>query len=61
MSEYQPELFTLSPGDVLYHGTSGEDDFDIPDGPAWFSTSRRVAEDFSTRYDGATYRTCPVP
>lgn len=52
MTKYTPELFTLSTGDVLYHGTGGEDDFDIPDGPAWFSTDRRVAESFSDWHEG---------
>src|SRR3989304_1384986 len=41
--EYGPELTEISAGTILYHGTSGEDDFIYPDGPAWFSDSEKVA------------------
>lgn len=39
-------------GAVLFHGTSAAEAFDVPDGPAWFSESRSVAERFSPRYQG---------
>jgi len=36
----------LVKGTLLYHGTKAPEDFDYPDGPAWFSTARSVAEEF---------------
>ena len=39
-------------GQTLYHGTSAKTRFDYPDGPAWFSEERSVAESF-TRWHGA--------
>ena len=36
----------LRRGTILYHGTSVEEDFDVPDAPAWFSTSESVARQF---------------
>ena len=38
---------TLRRGKKLYHGTSVEEDFDVPTGPAWLSDSEDVAEYFS--------------
>jgi len=38
--------FTIWKGYELYHGTRVEEDFEIPNGPAWFSDSRSVAEEF---------------
>jgi len=40
------ELVTIPVGTTLYHGTQAPEDFVIPDGPAWFSDSETVAEDF---------------
>ena len=36
----------LSKGTLLYHGTQAPEDFDYPDGPAWFTTSEEVARRF---------------
>jgi hypothetical protein len=36
----------LAKGTLLYHGTRVPEDFDYPDGPAWFSTSEGVAQQF---------------
>lgn len=52
--------FPPLPGDILYHGTSSkesfEDDGETPDGPAWFSDGRAVAERFSTWHPGPNPR-----
>lgn len=40
-------LTQLRQGTVLYHGTSTTTDFDIPNGPAHFSTSEAVARDYA--------------
>src|SRR5574343_648337 len=37
----------LRRGTVLYHGTSNDEDFDIPNGPAWFSRFESVANYFT--------------
>ncbi len=36
----------LAPGTLLYHGTQAPEDFEHPDGPAWFTTSEAVARRF---------------
>jgi len=41
---------------TLYHGTSAEEDFDIPDGPAWFSDDWGVAEEFVAWHPGSRPR-----
>lgn len=46
----------LTRGLLLYHGTSVEDDFIVPDGPAWFSDSEDVAVRFSSWHDGGRPR-----
>ena len=50
--EYGPELTEISAGTILYHGTSGEDDFIYPDGPAWFSDSEKVDMNFASEFQG---------
>jgi len=40
-------LSPIPKGTILYHGTNSDEEFDVPDGPAWFSTSQIVAEKFS--------------
>ena len=45
----KPRTITLRRGIILYHGTSSDDDFDIPSGPAWFSDTESVARWFAKR------------
>jgi hypothetical protein len=40
----------LDRGALLYHGTSAPADFAFPDGPAWFSDARAVADEFQSRH-----------
>lgn len=40
-------------GEILYHGTSSKENFDIPDGPAWFSRSEGVAKNFAGYHSGS--------
>ena len=40
------DVFVLPAGTTLYHGTRAPERFTVPDGPAWFSESRAVAEHF---------------
>lgn len=44
--QYTPETHIIEVGTELYHGTQSPEEFDIPNGPAWFSESQYVAEDF---------------
>lgn len=49
-------MASLGVGTKLHHGTSSEEYFEIPDGPAWFSTSRSVAVKFASwNYSGPTH------
>lgn len=43
---------SIKKGTILYHGTSAEEDFEIPEGPAWFSDGKAVARAFSGRGPG---------
>lgn len=52
--EHNPSRFPwpriwLKKGTVLYHGTSSEHEFDMPDAPAWFSEAPEVAWYFARR------------
>lgn len=38
----------LKKGTTLYHGTQAVEDFEIPDGPAWFSDGEDVSREFVT-------------
>ena len=44
----RPRTLTLRRGKILYHGTNTQDEFDVPDGPAWFSDTESVAREFAT-------------
>lgn len=46
----------LKRGTVLFHGTSVDEDFDVPQGPAWFSNSEQVARYFANWHDGPNAR-----
>ncbi len=49
----------LARGARLYHGTSVDEDFSIPNGPAWFSDAEDVAEYFQTWHTGPRPRILP--
>ena len=49
-------MLTLRKGTRLYHGTSAEEDFDVPNGPAWFSDASEVADRFSRGRPGPRQR-----
>lgn len=42
----------LTRGTQLYHGTSADEDFSIPNGPAWFSDAEAVAHNFQRWHTG---------
>jgi hypothetical protein len=48
MPEDEETIRSLPEGTILFHGTSGEESFQIPRGPAFFTDDYGVARSFTT-------------
>jgi hypothetical protein len=46
MMDDEVTIFELPAAEVMFHGTSAEEDFEYPEGPGWVSDERSVAEWF---------------
>jgi hypothetical protein len=42
---------TIEAGEILFHGTSSDSEFEIPNGPAFFGDTFSVARNFSTWHE----------